>query len=683
MRKLTLISNHLSSNSQIVEDPKSSMKKYRAKSTINSESMRKFYIGNEIEIADRVFKALSSNPIFKQHTVSESGRKEHREITFRQLKKFFEAYGQVTFEDQKKDPTIMIKLDTFIQQFDINLTIKIMAQYMLYAHTMILLGTAKHEKFIQDAFLLNDIGCFALTELGHGSNVNGILTRADYDPISHEFLINTPNNIGMKFWLASAGQSANIGVIFAQLYVKGTNHGVHAFIVPLRNKKDYKLLPGVIAGDCGDKVGWNGIDNGFIIFKDVRVPYDNLLDRFSSIDQKGNYSSSIKNAGKRFALTISALSGGRVFIIGSSANMLVNSLTIATRFAAVRKQFGPPNQPEISILEYPTVQYRLMPHLAEAIALSAAGQTIRNIWHDLQDKLFEDNNFELVELHAILSAFKPFCSWSAQQGIQECREVCGGLGYSAYNRLGSYIQDNDVSLTGEGDNNVLLQQTAKFLLDCLRSVQAKKKLPYKTVYFMTENLPVFTPASESSGSQFSKDQFNIKKALETKANFLTHISAERIQQAIQNGKDLLEVWNDMQIYYFKEMARVYYDLYLVNEFSKKIESCNDKNTKLILEKLFNLCGYHKIEKGASVLFEVHYLSRHDLVFIREKIITLCNEIKNEAIGILDSIALPDHLLNSPIGAYDGDIYNRFIGTVWTATGAFERASYWEEIKNHN
>lgn len=55
--------------------------------------------------------------------------------------------------------------------------------------------------------------------------------------------------------------------------------GVHVFIVPLRDPKSHKPLPGLTIGDCGAKVGMQGIDNGWIIFKDFRIPKDNLLDR--------------------------------------------------------------------------------------------------------------------------------------------------------------------------------------------------------------------------------------------------------------------------------------------------------------------------------------------------------------------------------------------------------------------
>jgi acyl-CoA oxidase len=55
-------------------------------------------------------------------------------------------------------------------------------------------------------------------------------------------------------------------------------------VVPLRDSKTHKLLPGVLVGDCGPKNGCNEIDNGFILLDQVRVPVDNLLDRISGIN---------------------------------------------------------------------------------------------------------------------------------------------------------------------------------------------------------------------------------------------------------------------------------------------------------------------------------------------------------------------------------------------------------------
>jgi acyl-CoA oxidase len=93
----------------------------------------------------------------------------------------------------------------------------------------------------------------------------------------------------MKFWIGAAANLANMTVCFAQLYSNGKHYGPHAFIVPIRNIKDHTLMPGVTIGDCGLKNGLNAIDNGFLVFKNVRIPLDNLLDRFSSISADGQY----------------------------------------------------------------------------------------------------------------------------------------------------------------------------------------------------------------------------------------------------------------------------------------------------------------------------------------------------------------------------------------------------------
>jgi acyl-CoA oxidase len=157
----------------------------------------------------------------------------------------------------------------------------------LYAKTIINLGTSKHRKYIEDAFNFNDIGCFGLTELGHGSNTRDLLTTADYNHITREFILNTNQDIGMKFWIGAAAHLANMAVIWAQLCIDGKSYGIHAFLVPIRNKSDHSLLPGIIIGDCGLKTGWNIVDNGFIVLKNVKAPYDALLDRLSGIDAQG------------------------------------------------------------------------------------------------------------------------------------------------------------------------------------------------------------------------------------------------------------------------------------------------------------------------------------------------------------------------------------------------------------
>lgn len=686
MERLTLLKNQLAPKVEPgfdSEDSKKLIQKYRSKGNVCPIALRKAVFGRNVEFRQKVLDIMVSDPVFKQYTVTESNRKEIRGISFRWIKTFFEKFGDLDYEQVKQNPGIFSLITNIFYEFDASLSVKLGVHFNLYGKTIINLGTEKHRAFIDRMCNLNDIGCFGLTELRGGSNVRGVLTRADFDPKTREFIISTPVDVAMKFWIGAAAQLANMSVVMAQLYIGDKNYGVHGFIVPIRDKRDHTLLPGVIIGDCGLKVGLNAIDNGFMIFKNVRVPYDNLLDKFSSITPEGKFKSSIKSADKRFGISLGSLSGGRIQLIDCANASLRNALTIAIRYAACRRQFGAPGQAETNILEYPLTQYRLMPYLAECIGISLANYTIAETWASNQDKIFSENNPMLAEIHNLTSAIKPISSWFSQRGIQECREVCGGLGYSAYNRLGQLREDNDINATWEGDNNVLLQQTAKFLMDSLRNLKGDNKLPFESLQFLKAEFNSNELFGIVEGkSPFNRDQFDVRKAFEARANYLIHASFEHLSKNMMSTDDAWQAWNNSHVFYLRDASLAYANVYILGQYEKGAANVQDEKTRGVLLKLFQLYGYNRIEQDIATYLEMGYLAREDVNFVRDRVKELCREIKDEAIGILDSLAVPDAILNSAIGASDGDVYNRFITAVFTAPGAFEKAPYWREIKEN-
>src|SRR5690606_9495509 len=121
---------------------------------------------------------------------------------------------------------------------------------------------------------------------------------------------------------------------------RGARHGVHAFVVPIRNEQGTPV-DGVHIEDCGEKMGLNGVDNGRISFDHVRVPRENLLDRFARVDRDGSYSSPIANPNKRFFTMLGTLVGGRIAVAKGGLSASKVALAVAVRYGDTRRQFGP------------------------------------------------------------------------------------------------------------------------------------------------------------------------------------------------------------------------------------------------------------------------------------------------------------------------------------------------------
>ena len=346
---------------------------------------------------------------------------------------------------------------------DPSLQIKSGVQWGLFGAAVLHLGTERHhQKFLPGIMSLEVPGAFAMTETGHGSDVAAIGTTATYDPSADEFVIQTPFRAAWKDYLGNAALHGTAAVVFAQLIVNGTNHGVHALYVPIRDENGF--LPGIWGEDDGPKGGLNGIDNGRLHFDGVRVPRENLLNRYGDVDENGVYSSSIASPGRRFFTMIGTLVQGRVSLDGAAVVASKLALDIAITYGSQRRQFvaGSPTDEEV-ILDYQRHQRRLLPRLATTYAMSFAHEKLLTAF----DGVFSGahaTDADREDLETLAAALKPLSTWNALDILQEAREACGGAGFLAENRLTQLRADLDVYVTFEGDNTVLLQLVAKRLL---------------------------------------------------------------------------------------------------------------------------------------------------------------------------------------------------------------------------
>jgi acyl-CoA oxidase len=73
---------------------------------------------------------------------------------------------------------------------------------------------------------VNILGCYAQTEIGHGSNVAGIETTATLDKATDEFVIHTPSITATKYWPGDMGRFSSHAIVFARLIIDKQDNGV-------------------------------------------------------------------------------------------------------------------------------------------------------------------------------------------------------------------------------------------------------------------------------------------------------------------------------------------------------------------------------------------------------------------------------------------------------------------------
>uniref|UniRef100_A0A8C0W563 Acyl-CoA oxidase C-alpha1 domain-containing protein n=1 Tax=Castor canadensis TaxID=51338 RepID=A0A8C0W563_CASCN len=339
---------------------------------------------------------------------------------------------------------------------DMATSVKCGVIYWLFAGTIRNLGSPGHvTKWLQPLQEQKYTGMFAMTGRGHGSNVRGIQTEATFDLAAQEFVIDTPCENAQKMYIGNA-MSGNYAAVFAQLIINGRSQGPHCFIVPVWDENG-SLYPGVTAIDMMYKEGLHGVDNGILIFNKVRIPRENLLDKFGFVAPDGQYHSPIKNKSARFNAMLAALTPSRLAVAFQAMGATKLGLTIAIRYSHSWRQFGPRSKEEVKLIEHQTHTLRLMPHLATVLALTFASRYAGAL---LDKDIFQGKELDNSRsLQALVAGLKAYSTWENISCLQDCRECTGGMGYMMENRISGLKCDTDVLVTFEGDNIVLLQYT--------------------------------------------------------------------------------------------------------------------------------------------------------------------------------------------------------------------------------
>jgi acyl-CoA oxidase len=553
---------------------------------------------------------------------------------------------------------------------DLSLLVKFGVQFGLWGGAIHQLGTKPHhDKYLKATAEARLLGCFAMTEHGHGSNVQALETTATYDPGTEEFIINTPHDNARKDYIGGAGQYARYAAVFAQLITGGESKGVHCFVVPIRDE-DGDDLPGVRTADDGLKAGLNGVDNGMIWFDHVRIPRENLLNRYADVSPAGVYSSSIENPNKRFFTMLGTLVQGRVSVGAASLSAAQNALTIAIRHSLRRVQFGPTEEgaPEVPLMHYRTHQRRLLPLLARNYALYFAQQELTQRFADVVGQGDDAPDLAKRELETLAAGLKAANTWHAMKAIQTSREACGGAGYMAENRFGTLRDDIDIFTTFEGDNTVLTMLCARGVLSSYAAefgglnplgmatfvagqaveTVVERLFARQIGQIITDVLPVPRGNGGDADEGSLTDHGYLLELFEWRQDHITASVANRFRKGLGAGTDPFDVLSAVQDHLLLAGSS-YIEVFAFRAFKKVVDACEDPAVKAALSSLLSLYGLWSIEEDKGFFQEHGRLGAGRTKQVTREVNALCGTVAKQAGLFVDAFGIPDEVLAAPIG----------------------------------
>jgi acyl-CoA oxidase len=616
----------------------------------DAPTLRAYLDADHRELRDELLALLAEEPLKIPLGLPSS---EHRQRVLDALRFLAErGYGAVGFPTGvggADDPAGGVAVFETLGYGDLSLMVKYGVQFGLFGGSILQLGTRRHhETYLPAVASLALPGCYAMTETGHGSNVRDLETTATYDAETGELVVHTPDEAAGKDWIGNAALHGRTATVFARLHVGSEDHGVHAVLVPLRDEAGAPL-PGIRIEDRGLKEGLNGVDNGRIWFDSVRVPRENLLDRFASIDEGGTYHSDIAGAGRRFFTMLGTLVTGRISVAAASVSAAKTGLTIAVRHTLSRRQFGPEGEDEVPLLAHRTMQRALLPAMAPTVGLHFA---VRALARQVPRAGAAPDG--QVEVRA--AGLKAYASRHCVETLQACREACGGVGYLAANRLGALKDDTDVFTTFEGANAVLLQLVAKGLLSDLRHEMGDLKL-WGVVRYLAERagdtMASLNPVTgRRTDADHLRDPDFHHAALAYREERLLRSAAQRLKHRLDEGLDGFRAINEVQDH-LVELAEAHVERVVLDAFHDGVARAPTPGLSDALETLSALYALHRVEAHRAWFLEAGFLEPPKSRAVRNQVNGLCAEVRDLARVVVDAFGIPDGVLSAPAALSNG------------------------------
>jgi len=576
---------------------------------------------------------------------------------------------------------------------------------IMFAPTLINLADDEQQSWwLPKALNYEILGTYAQTELTHGSNVRGIKTTATYDPSLFSdggWHIHTPSLEAVKWWPGGLAKSCNCCILMARVMIHGKDYGPHPFFFQVRDWETHASLPGIELRDIGQKMGYNGMDNGAMRISNVNIPRRNMLMRYVSVDTDGTY----KKIGDDKML-FGTMTYTRLKISSMSGLNLAKAVTTATRYSAVRRQFQmqrvvlgsdiekaeddlvadsmhattpqeqlnnlvkPSKRSEAQVLDYSSQQFILFPQMALAYAMHFAAQEVQKRY-DVAIQEFRASKFDaLTEMHVGSSTLKAVSTVLMAEGMEQCRKSLGGHGFMNAAGIGPQYLSALPQATYEGDFVVLSIQVGQQLINAVSSKMLKQKTsnpktPMLQYIYEFDPMAARKPPSMEDLEKLLGEPAFMIDCMKKRANFLHYSAAQTFQEEVAKtgGKPGPATLDAVKIDFMRMTYAHAYVLY-GEFFLDRINQIEKEAPKVaaVLKLLFELYCLTVMDQsydrggGLGEFIAAGALPPGAYGVLGKRTKALLKEIRPHAIPLVDGWNIPDFLLNSCLGRYDGRVY---------------------------
>lgn len=581
---------------------------------------------------------VGADPVFRKSDRPHLNREQLYTRALEKSARFVEVYKEMLAEGVPRGDIIAYR--TAIDE-----TLPLDLHFGMFLPTILGQGDDEQKaEWVPKALSLAVVGAYAQTELGHGSNLRALETTATFDSATDEIVIHTPTATAAKFWPGSLGLTATHCIVHARLLVGQAgladraprDHGLHPFIVPLRDDA-HQPLPGVTLRDIGPKLGFATTDNGYAAFDHVRIPRRNMLAGHSKLHRDGTY-----ERPKHAKAAYGTMVGVRASIVAGASEALQRATTIAVRFSAVRRQFGSggPGEPETPVLDYATQQGVLFPLVAAAYAIHFTSEYLSGLHARMAKQVAQAADFTLLPtVHSATAGLKAYTTEVAAAGIEECRRACGGLGYLAASGFPWLYGEQVAAVTYEGENRVLARQAARSLIKAVQSSMYEGANAY-----LGEDQ--HGRWAETTGAPADEVLEILLKLHSRRAQAAVRFAARRGASGIDEVR----------------ASRAHSQRFILEQFIAAIPDAPDA-ARPVLRALCELHGLHNMITDLGDFLESQAVAPNEVPALRERFGTALALLRPDAIPLVDAFDLPDFLLDSALGRYDGRVYEAVLEKV--------------------